>query len=259
MTTTERAVYLYAISRGITDSGLAGLTGLRRAPLRVVEHRGLAAVVSDVPLEEFDDEALRRNLEDLAWLEETARAHDEVVHATAVRGPTAPMRLATICLDDDSVRARLEEWHGQLERALARIDGRAEWSVKAFAPPADADPSVAPTPPGAGGGTGTSYLMRRKAEIAQREMASDAAAELAERLHADLSEQAVAARRLPPQDPRLSGYEATMILNGAYLVEVDGQEAFVDVVGRLSDDHPGAQLTVQGPWPPYSFATLDDP
>ena len=46
-------------------------------------------------------------------------------------GP-APLRLATICLDDAGVRARLDEWHHALVQALDRVEGRFEWSVKAF-------------------------------------------------------------------------------------------------------------------------------
>jgi hypothetical protein len=253
----DRGSYLYAISRGVTDDDLSDTTGLRGARLRVVGHRGLAAVVSDVPLDEFGEEGLRHNLEDLAWLEETARAHDDVVHATARRGPTAPMRLATVCIDDGSVRTRLEEWHDQLVRALDRVAGRAEWSVKAFAPPVDA---ASPTPvPDAGTGTGTSYLMRRRAEVAQRERAADVAIVLADRVHADLAAHAVASRRLSPQDPRLSGHEGTMILNGAYLVDAGDEAAFTATIRRLGEDNPEFRLSAQGPWPPYSFATVDDP
>src|SRR5262249_6608748 len=91
--------YLYAVSRGLPPRDVAGVAGLGGAPLDVVEHRGLAVLVSSVDLEEYGEEGLRRNLEDLAWLEATARGHDEVVRFAAARGATAPMRLVTICLD----------------------------------------------------------------------------------------------------------------------------------------------------------------
>ena len=95
---------------------------------------GLIAVVSDVDLVEFGEEGLRANLERLEWLEEVARGHDAVVQAVAALGPTAPLRLATICLDDGGVRRRLDEWYHALELVLDRVQGRMEWSVKAFAP-----------------------------------------------------------------------------------------------------------------------------
>lgn len=248
--------YLYAIARGITDDDLAALTGLREGPVRGIDLGGLTAVVSDVGLEEFGDEGLRRNLEDLGWLEEVARTHHAVVQEVAARAPTAPLRLATIYLDDDAVRSRLREWHDALDRTLARIEGRTEWSVKGFAPPADTDPEPAAAP--AGTGTGSAYLMRRKAAVARRQEAADAAAALADYLHLALSRHAVASRRLQPQDRRLTGHQLTMTLNGAYLVGDDELDEFLAAAQRLDEAHPEARLDLQGPWPPYSFATLED-
>lgn len=255
---SETGSYLYAIARGLGSDDLSGVTGLRGAPLRVVEHRGLAAIVSSVDLDEFGDEGLRRNLESLSWLEDVARTHDDVVHAAAAKAPTAPLRLATICLDDDNVRARLDDWHDALERTLGRIEGRMEWSVKAFASPAGEAESPASTET-ADVGAGAAYLMRRKAANAQREEAAEAAVALADELHAALSLYCVASRRLPPQDKRLTGHEATMTLNGAYLVDDAGADKFRDAAQALSEEHPDARMEIHGPWPPYSFATLDEP
>ena len=50
-------------------------------PPRIVSAGDLAAVVSEVPLDEFGEEGLKRNLNDLAWLEATARAHETVLEA----------------------------------------------------------------------------------------------------------------------------------------------------------------------------------
>ena len=110
----ERGRYLYAVTRDLAAQDLAEVTGLDGGPLDVVEKDGLAAVVSDVDLAVYGEQGLREHLEDLTWLERVARRHDDVVHAVAQHGPTAPLRLATICLDDDGVRSRLAEWHDGL-------------------------------------------------------------------------------------------------------------------------------------------------
>jgi hypothetical protein len=48
-----------------------------------------------------------------------------------------------------------------------------------------------------------------------------------------------------------------MILNGAYLVHDDDQNAFRSAAEDLARRYPEAGIDVRGPWPPYSFATLD--
>jgi hypothetical protein len=80
---------------------------------------------------------------------------------------------------------------------------------------------------------------------------------MADAVHAALSEHSVAGRRLPAQDPRLTGHSGHMTLNGAYLVPAEEGDAFAALVQRLGEEHPEAHLEVGGPWPPYSFATLE--
>lgn len=48
-----------------------------------------------------------------------------------------------------------------------------------------------------------------------------------------------------------------MVLNAAYLLQTAKREAFSEAVERLAGRHPAIQLHVSGPWPPYSFAGLD--
>jgi hypothetical protein len=249
--------YLYAVSRGLPPDALAGVPGLGDGRLEVLEHQGLSAVVSDVDLEEYGEEGLRRNLERLDWLEEVARRHDEVVHAVAEHGPVAPLRLATICLDDVGVRRRVEEWHDALEQVLDRVDGRSEWSVKAFA--ARAEPQPAASAPAGEGEGGAAYLRRKKAETLTRAEGEEQALKVAEEVHARLSAVSVASRRLPPQDPRLTGHVGTMTLNGAYLVDTARADEFADAVRAAQADHPEAGIDAAGPWPPYSFAMLEQP
>jgi gas vesicle protein GvpL/GvpF len=251
--------YLYAISRDLDPAALAEVPGLGDGRLDVLEHRGLSAVVSDVDLEEYGEEGLRRNLERLEWLEEVARRHDEVVHAVAEHGPVAPLRLATICLDDSGVRRRIDEWHAALEQVLDRVEGRREWSVKAFAPRAASQPaeSAAPAESATPAEGGAAYLRRKKAETLTRAQGEEQAMQVAEEVHARLSAVSEASRRLPPQDPRLTGHVGTMTLNGAYLVDASRGEEFAEAVRAAQAEHPDAGIDAAGPWPPYSFAMLE--
>ena len=52
---------------------------------------GLALLVSRVPLAEFGEEPLRRNLNEFAWLERVARAHEAVIGAALGRRPVVPL------------------------------------------------------------------------------------------------------------------------------------------------------------------------
>lgn len=251
----ESGRYLYAISRGLEPGALEGVTGLRGAPLELVAHRELAAVVSDVPLAEFDEDALKRNLERLDWLEQVARDHDAVVQAATLAGPTAPLRLAVIFDDDDGVRQRVDELHDELVAVLDRVEGRAEWSVKVLVPP----PPEAPGRSGEAEGGGAAYLRRKKAEGDARRQHQEATGRIGDEVHRELAADVVASRLLQPQDPQLTGHQGSMVLNGAYLVDVDEGDRFAERVRDLAARHPEVRLEAAGPWPPYSFAVLEQP
>lgn len=245
--------YLFAVARGLPEGALAGREGLAGAGLEVVEHRGLQAVVCTVDLEEYGEEALARNLEDLSWLEQVARAHNDVVWAAAEHATVAPMRLVTICADDTSVRARVDVHHDGLVQALDNVEGRREWSVKVLVAPREPEPERDEEPVT----SGAAYLMRKKQQAERRRSASEDAAAMADRVHAALAEACVASRRLAPQDARLTGRIETMVLNAAYLVADSDHDDFLSLVEQVRAAEPGALLEVGGPWPPYSFAVLE--
>jgi hypothetical protein len=246
--------YLFAVARGLDGAGLAGHAGLRGAPLEVVTHEDLQAVVCDVDLAEFGAEALATNLEDLDWLEEVARAHNDVVWRAAEEATVAPMRLVTICADDQSVRARIEVLRQDLNDVLDRVEGRREWSLKVLAPRAEEPHPVAAT---TGPTSGADYLRRKREAAARRRSAGDEVERAAEEIHAAAVERSVAARRLPPQDPRLTGRAEAMALNCAYLVADEESDDFVAAVRNEGRNHPQVSVEVEGPWPPYSFAVLE--
>ena len=261
-------VYLYGIARRLTAEDLGEVTGVAGTPVRLVEEGGLTGVVSTVPLSEFGEEGLRRNLEDLAWVESVARAHNAVVSQCFPHGPLAPVSLATVCYDDESVRARIRQWREQVEGLLERVSGRSEVGVKVFGTP----PLPSPDETGAGAaeaatreadaasgsGAGAAYLRRRQAETDRSRAASARAAEVAADLHARIARHSVASRRHPVQDHRLSG-RSDMLLNGAYLVDDSALEEFERTVRELAGGWPGLQVELTGPWPPYSFVSLEQP
>jgi Gas vesicle synthesis protein GvpL/GvpF len=247
-------VWVYAIIRGGHAEGrVAGLRGVADEPVRVVASDDLAAVVGTVRLDEFGQDALRRNLEDLDWVAGKARAHDAVITAVAQSGSVIPVRMATVYLDDRHVRTLLENRCHDFEATLSRLCGRAELGVKVYA-----DPKRLLTPDKEqdhdGTRTGTAYLMRRKQELASHEEAYRAAAIEADHIHTTLMRHAVDGRRKPPPDHSLSGRDEMTVLNGTYLVDSDAVGLFRETVAALAMSTGRLSLETTGPWPPYSFA-----
>jgi gas vesicle protein GvpL/GvpF len=221
--------------------------GVAGRPVERIAHDGLAALVTPVPAERFTGAALQERLEDLDELEALARGHEAVLEGVLRAGDLVPFRMCTIYRAPDTVRHMLATEGERLQRALARLRGKAEWGVKAFAAPAAASvPAAQPA-------SGTEYLRRRSAERRQVAQDGDALAAAVAGVHARLAERACAAVLAPPQDRRLSGRDAEMVLNASYLVERERARDFAGLVDTLGGD--GFALELTGPWPAYHFVT----
>jgi hypothetical protein len=223
----------------------------------------LAALVSRVPLSEFGEEPLRRNLNDLEWLERVARRHESVLEHALEHATIVPLRLCTIFEDEDGVRRMLEERRRTLTAALERLAGHQEWGVKllvdrealeaaARAEDSEADALEEDLDARSAGGA---YMLRRRLERQVREAADRLAVSVADEVHARLQDWASDAVLNAPQNRDLSGHEGEMLLNGAYLVETPKVERLRELVAELQDRYRrlGATLELTGPWPPYNF------
>jgi hypothetical protein len=231
------------------------------SPVERIEADGLAVLVSRVPLAEFGEDALRRNLNDLDWLERVAREHETVLERALEVGTIVPLRICTIFTDEQGAAQLLTERRPDLDTALDVLEGREEWGVKLTVDRAALEAAARDRAPEdldqqlEGQSAGGAYMLRRRQERQLREAADRLAGGLAEDVHARLQDWATDAVVNPPQNPELSGHEGDMLLNAAYLVEKAKVERLHELVEELRDRHRelGARIELTGPWPPYNF------
>jgi hypothetical protein len=261
-------LWAYGVVDARAQPPLAAVAGIAPGgPVLRIEAGGLAALVSRVPRSEFAAEPLRENLNDLAWLERVARAHEAVLDGALAATTVVPLRLCTIYESDERLRAMLTEDHAALTEALELLAGRQEWGAKLLVDPERLHAQARATCDAAneiergleGRTEGGAYLERRRLERHVGERAEVLAAQLAEGIHRRLCQCAVDAVTRPPQNRDLSGHEGEMLLNAAYLVEADEVGQLRAVATAFEDAHAdaGARVELTGPWPPYNFLPRD--
>ncbi|MFJ9789692.1 GvpL/GvpF family gas vesicle protein [Streptomyces globosus] len=271
---TAALVYAYAATppAPALEHVLPALTGVAGSPVTLLTLTGpghgpaAAFAVSDVPRSEWDEEALKVRFEDLAWLEETARAHHRVIEELAAHTTVLPLRLATLYADRAGALAALRD-HGQaLATGLARLSAHTEYGVKLYVRPAAAtDPSGDARPPAAGAsaprpGAGRAYLQARRAQQHARDDHYAQARTAAERIAALAAPHTADHVRHPAQSGPLTASGAGQnVLNDAYLVPDAEAEAFRDAVHTAVRGLSGVRLELTGPWAPYSFAAPPPP
>jgi hypothetical protein len=242
------AWYVYGIAE--VDPALERLDGVQ-----LVRHGRLAALVREVPLDEFGEDVLPEHLNDRDWLERNALAHEDVLQKAVAVTAVVPLRFGTIYRNADQVERMLGERAAEFATTLGRVRGHVELGVKVWVDAEVLERTLAARGEPTTGGAGAAYLQKRQREQElSRELQARLTA-LAEEAHGRLSAVAAAAVTNRPQPRELTGRSERMVLNGAYLVRA-GDERLRSEVERLAAEHAelGLEYELTGPWPPHNFA-----
>jgi len=244
----EPALYAY----GITLAGLPlpdGVPGLTDgARIERVAAGDLGLLVSPVRPEQLriDEDDLSEN----GRLATLARGHDAVVRAAAAGGPVLPLRFGTVVPDERAARRLLADNAGAARGQLLRIGDAREWGVKLVR---RLDEPVVAGPRPVEEVSGTEYLARRRQALRDRDATERSAATAAELLEDHLRPHVRESLR------RGGSPGSSLLLDVAFLVPPERETAFLAAAAELREklQPDGLEVEVSGPWPCYSFATLE--
>ena len=162
-------------------------------------------------------------------------AHARVVEELmAENDAVLPARFGHGFADEDEVARVVAARESQLREALVHVRGCVELGLRVVAGTDEATEE---------GRSGAEYMRQRLKQVQTAERTAD-------EVHAVLASSARAETRQVLPTPRL-------LLTAAYLVPRDEVDSFRLRVEALEHEHRGLSFLCTGPWPPYSFATVD--
>ena len=263
----DSAWYLYGITwRGAGDApepvALPGVDGAE--PVRRLTCGDLAAIVRRVSRAEFEPDTLQARLGDAAWLEAAVRGHNQVIAAIHQEQAILPAKFGSVYASVEDLSGALEEVQDSLIAQLRSVTGCDEWGLRVYADRQALQRHVAAEAPTmqqlqqeiAAARPGRAYFLQRKLADELAAATEQAIADLASAAYAHLIRWAVAGRVNPPQPP--AGDNEVGILRADFLVRHEAQDTFVAAVGTLGEARQELRCEYSGPWPPYSFAMLDE-
>ena len=253
-------VYVYAV---LVRPLPRAIHGIHNRPVRWVQGNGLAAAVSDVPTDDFDEEPLNVNVRDMAWLGPRAVAHQEVISQLFEEADAVvPLSFGTVFRDDSRVQDLLHSQGETLRQRLEALQGTAEWVVALHVlskPDVEAVASASPAVQAAraeiaASSPGRAHLLKRRLATLERDEArrvqSEAAAQVVEALHK--------VTRDVYQEPLPTDTVERPLLRASVLVARSDETTFLDEIDRIRQrwSEPTYRLLLTGPWPPYRFGGL---
>lgn len=243
-------VYAYAVLPA--ETRLAELPpGVAGFPAEVISAAGLTLVVQRLPADLPERFESVQDVEGRAWLTALVVQHEQVVEACLNAGPVFPFGFGTMFENRAALAAALAPHAMTLDGYFLRTRDRKEWAVKIYA---GIDvPSRRTVAEGAS--SGRDYLEKRHRSPFERDKTMEAAQEEAQQLIDQLAGLAANVVARDAGSAPLASSTAAMVANVAFLVDDEHAARFRDAAATFDPKDWGhlIDLTVSGPWPPYSF------
>lgn len=241
MTVESERLYLYAV----VDNMPAGDTlpaGIGGAPVRLLRHRTLVAVIGPIDVLQLKDTPT------------AAQTHEHVIEWFMGNGGTLPVRFGTVFSNEAALREALEEQYSTLCADLDRLAGRVEvglrivWDIAAVrdraeqaAPPVAGDRDDSSKP-------GLRYMQQRLREAAVERSVRAEAESLAQQCRTRLAAHAEAIQtRILVTDG--------IPVSASLLMRRGDVDAVVGEVAQFQRDIEPLSVICTGPWPPYHFVS----
>jgi hypothetical protein len=255
-------IYVYGLVKKDFDASRLP-TGIDDLPVTARDAGAFRTLVSRLPAEQYGADSVAQESGDVAWVSPRAMAHDRVLTWAQEHGGVIPFPMFSLFSSEAALGDSLAQRDAELARTFKRVEGADEFGVRAHRRDSvmlqvidQLDPGIARLrAEAAAASPGQRYLLDRK--VAEQAKAALRAA--GQRIARDVFAALMGiAREAVPRplvaDPDRAG-EATIVLNGAFLVERARTNEFRAAVGQCMTEYDGKGISFEftGPWPPYNF------
>ena len=258
-----KAIYLYCFARAgaarqITAAGVDG-----NSQVTALELKGVAAVVSRISAAEFAGGSAESNLTDPAWVVPRACQHERVIEEVMRNSPVLPVRFGTVFSSRRALKTLLADRCDEIAEFLDSVADKEEWAVKGFVDLGRAEASLLTTDPilrercrRLPETPGARYLQEKQLHGEAERQAERWSRTLAEQVKVELKSHSLDMCPMRLQSRSVSGRDAEMVLNCAFLLARSGVAHFRVCVERMGSVYAeqGLALELSGPWPPHNFS-----
>ncbi len=236
--------YLYGVVRKDKNHGLS-LDGLA-----TVAYQSLAAVVEEKEVKDYHKLPKEETIKELI-------SHQQIVERIMEQSSILPVKFGTILKDEEEVKSVLEKGYFFLRNTLRDIEDKIELDLVCFwneAKAAQMTYQKSKKVRNLQGKITRKGKITSEDKIALGKLVADYLSEKREKLSGQIL------KRLKKEAVETCSHtlaDVNMLLNQAFLVEREKEEAFNDTLNQLDSKFADLlNFRLVGPLPPYSFATL---
>ena len=255
--------YLYCI----TDSKPSHTTFEEmNIKIRPIYFQGTYAVISEVPLDDFSEENLKKNLVNMEWVEKKTRLHEAIIEEIMRNSTVLPFKFGTIFESKENIEKLLKERNTEFKQIIKNLDGKEEWGIKVYynlnkfkegltevdKRIQDLDRQISSA------SEGKAYLLKKKREELIKEIIGQKISEYTQDSFTRLKNACLEAKINKVLPKEVTEREDEMVFNAAFLIGKNRIKDFENVLSHLKTKYSNKGLTFDntGPWPPYNFCNF---
>lgn len=258
----EQGIYLYGI--GLAEGPAAAPALSERDDLFTIQSDDLVAYVRQVSLDQYSEEAMKKNASDQQWLIDQAREHHAVIAGIHERSTIMPATFGSVYDSVDTVRQALTSRADEISQRLSTICESDEWAVRIYFVAEGALDRVLERDPDlkrlaqqlSDASEGRSYMLRRQVQSRTQAALEQYQDELVDSVFRDFEPHTVIIQPEELKDHGGDSNRGEQISRSSLLVRREDRERFLSEAERIHVEIEHIELEITGPWPPYSFATL---
>jgi hypothetical protein len=253
-------LYVYAVTREPVTPDAEAVDGTRRFGSATAN--GICAVFTPVDAEAFSQEAIDRRAKDLEWLGAIGYRHQSVMSELMKLTSIVPLRAFALFSGEPAVRAYLEEHHELLSKTLERLDGKQEWTLQIELEPSKWSDALADRVASlrdlqneiASASPGKAFLLKKKLDDEKKRASRTAETDLVGEIERSVLEKLRCETVSELRERRDGAFPQINVL-----INRDEEAVLQELTAELSARYEpeGVTLGVTGPWPPYTFATMN--
>lgn len=220
--------------------------------------------------QEYNEEALKKKVEDMQWLQEKAFHHHQIVNGLHENYTVVPLKFGTIYKNEESLEQTIQKYGENIHRVFAQLEGHEEWSMKVYV---DSDKynktvevnnaeiekrkkEIEELP------RGKQFFAKKKIDKVIEEKAEEEILDICEELHKKIELQSVETEIKKNWEKKLTDRKDDMYWNAAYLIpaaKVEQVRQLVETKMKAAEkEDSGFVFEISGPWPPYHFANFTE-
>lgn len=222
----------------------------------------LAAFVTPVDDVDFSQGVIDARAKDVEWLGAIGYRHQSVMNALMHGGTIIPLRAFTLFASEESLRRHLESERARLEKLLDRLDGKQEWTLRIeFDPQLWSEALVrrvdslrALSDEIAAASSGKAFLLRKKLDDEKKRASREAEQQVMSEVERDVLAKLACDTVAETRRQRSGAFPQINVL-----IDRDEEARLEELRDELARRYAaeGVTLALTGPWPPYTFASVE--